>query len=48
MVGRLRGETEEDTLKEAKKELGKGRSGEEAWGDEKDVVAIVEWVGWKE
>ena len=48
MVGRRRGETEEDALKEVEKELGKGRSGEEAWGDEKDIVAIVGWAGWKE
>ena len=45
--GPTEGETEGDALKEAEKELGKGRSGEEAWGDEKDMVAIVWWVGWK-
>ena len=38
MVGRRRGETEEDALKEAEKELVKGRSDEEARGDVKAAL----------
>ena len=46
---RRRGEAGEDALKDAENELRRGRSGEEARGDEKEVVAIVGWVaGWKE
>ena len=48
VVGRRRGETEEDTLKGARNELGKGVFSDEAWGDKADAVAIVGWAGWKE
>ena len=49
IVGRrMRGEASEDALKDAENELGRGGSGEEAWGDKKEVVAIVGWVGGRE
>ena len=44
---RRRGEAGEDALKDAENELRRGRSGEEARGDEKEVVAIVGWV-WRD
>ena len=48
IVGRRRrGEAGEDALKDAEIELGRGWIRDEARGDEKDVVAIVGWVGWK-
>ena len=43
-----KGETEEDALKGARNELGKGVFSDEAWGDKADAVAIAGWAGWKE